>query len=276
MDDDIVYTNGVYKWYGELLANENVTIRLKKGEIVSLLGPNGAGKTTLVKQIYGEIRPSKGEIRVLGNKPTDRRIKKRMGVIPQDCHPYGDLTVFDNVYYMGRLKGLSKHEAEKNTNQLLKKLDLEDRRGIIARELSGGLMRRVLIAMALVNEPEFIVLDEPTVGLDPEARREVWELLLELKREGRTMLLTTHYLDEAERLADRIYFINKRVILSGTPSEIKGRFSTIYEVIDYSTGTVHYVEEEKIKEFVQSLKGKFEVKLPSLEDIYLKVVKNDS
>jgi ABC-2 type transport system ATP-binding protein len=272
---NVIEVKNVWKMYGKLVANEDISMKVNEGEIVALLGPNGAGKTTLVKQIYGELSPNKGEIKVLGKKPTDRQIKKLIGVIPQECEPYGDLTVWDNIYYMGRLKGVSKEVIKNRGEELLNRLDLSSKRNTLARDLSGGLKRRTLIAMALINNPKLLILDEPTTGLDPEARREVWEILIDMKREGRSMLLTTHYLDEAERLADRIYFLNRRIIVEGTPAEIKEKFADWYEVIDYTNGKVYKAKgEEELKKLIMNLNGKFEVRLPSLEEIYLQVIRN--
>ncbi|QGA55510.1 ATP-binding cassette domain-containing protein [Sulfolobus sp. E5-1-F] len=271
----VIEVNNVWKAYGKIIANEDITMRVKEGEIVALLGPNGAGKTTLVKQIYGELNPTKGEIRVLGRKPTDRHVKKFLGVIPQECEPYGDLTVWDNIYYMGRLKGVSKDEIKKRGEELLERLDLKSKRNTLARDLSGGLKRRTLIAMALINNPKLLILDEPTTGLDPEARREVWEILLNMRKEGQSMLLTTHYLDEAERLADKIYFLSRKIIVEGTPTQIKEKFADWYEVTDYTNGKVYRVKgEEELKKIVMSINGKFEVRMPSLEEIYLQVMKD--
>ena len=272
---NVIEVKNVWKMYGKLVANEDISMKVNEGEIVALLGPNGAGKTTLVKQIYGELSPNKGEIKVLGKKPTDRQIKKLIGVIPQECEPYGDLTVWDNIYYMGRLKGVSKEVIKNRGEELLNRLDLSSERNTLARDLSGGLKRRTLIAMALINNPKLLILDEPTTGLDPEARREVWEILIDMKREGRSMLLTTHYLDEAERLADRIYFLNRRIIVEGTPAEIKEKFADWYEVIDYTNGKVYKAKgEEELKKLIMNLNGKFEVRMPSLEEIYLQVIRN--
>jgi ABC-2 type transport system ATP-binding protein len=272
---NVIEVKNVWKMYGKLVANEDISMKVNEGEIVALLGPNGAGKTTLVKQIYGELSPNKGEIKVLGKKPTDKQIKKLIGVIPQECEPYGDLTVWDNIYYMGRLKGVSKEVIKNRGEELLNRLDLSSKRNTLARDLSGGLKRRTLIAMALINNPKLLILDEPTTGLDPEARREVWEILIDMKREGRSMLLTTHYLDEAERLADRIYFLNRRIIVKGTPAEIKEKFADWYEVIDYTNGKVYKVKgEEELKKLIMNLNGKFEVRMPSLEEIYLQVIRN--
>lgn len=270
-----IEVKGVWKLYGKFVANEDVNMNVEEGEIVALLGPNGAGKTTLVRQIYGEITPSRGEVRVLGRKPTDRSIKKLMGVVPQETRPYGQLTVWDNIYYMGRLKGMGKEETVRRVRELVDILDLKDKVNVNAMDLSGGLRRRTMIAMAMVNDPKLIVMDEPTTGLDPEARRKVWEVLLDTKRQGKSMLLTTHYLDEAERLADRIYFLSRKVIVEGTPAQIKEKFADWYEVIDYASGKVIRVKgEDELKEVINKLNGKFEVRLPSLEEIYLEVVKD--
>ncbi len=270
-----IEVKGVWKLYGKFVANEDVNMNVEEGEIVALLGPNGAGKTTLVRQIYGEITPSRGEVRVLGREPTDRSIKKLMGVVPQETRPYGQLTVWDNIYYMGRLKGMGKEETVRRVRELVDILDLKDKVNVNAMDLSGGLRRRTMIAMAMVNDPKLIVMDEPTTGLDPEARRKVWEVLLDTKRQGKSMLLTTHYLDEAERLADRIYFLSRKVIVEGTPAQIKEKFADWYEVIDYASGKVIRVKgEDELKEVINKLNGKFEVRLPSLEEIYLEVVKD--
>ena len=272
---NIIEVNHVWKYYGDLLANEDISMFVKEGEIVALLGPNGAGKTTLVKQIYGELTPTRGEIRVFGKKPTDRGIKRMMGVVPQEVEPYEDLTVWDNIYYMGKLKGMKKDEIKKRGEELLEMLDLKEKRNSLVRDLSGGLKRRTLIAMALINNPKLVILDEPTTGLDPQARREVWEILLNMKKEGQSMLLTTHYLDEAEKLADRIYFIYKRILIEGTTAEIKEKFADWYEVIDYSAGKIYRVKgEEEVKKIISDIKGKFEVRIPSLEEIYLQVMKD--
>lgn len=275
MTEKLISVEHVWKLYGNLVANEDISLSLYEGEIVALLGPNGAGKTTLVKQLYGELLPNKGKIIVLGHEPRNREIKKHLGVIPQEVEPYGDLTAWDNIYYMGRIKGVRGNEIRQRGEELLKRLDLYEKRNVLAMNLSGGMKRKVLLAMALINNPKVLILDEPTTGLDPKARREVWEILLELKKEGKSILLTTHYLDEAEKLSDRVYFIKKRVIFEGRTSEIKKKFSDWYEVIDYETGKVMRVKgEDELKETLINMKGRFEVRLPSLEEIYLEVFRD--
>jgi ABC-2 type transport system ATP-binding protein len=273
---DLIKIINVWKSYGKIIANEGVYMTVEENEIVSILGPNGAGKTTLLKQIYGELDPDRGEIIILGGRPNDVKVRKKLGILPQEVRPFGQLTVYDNLYYIGRLKGVNKKILTERIEELLRKVDLDNVKGKLARDLSGGMKRRLLLAMALVNDPDILILDEPTIGLDPEGRRKIWNLLLDMKKSGKSILLTTHYLDEAERLSDRIYFLNKKVLFSGTPSETKSRFAEWYEVIDYTNGKVYKVSGDKIKELVMSIQGKFEVRIPSLEDIYMVVFKEVS
>ncbi|EZQ12051.1 ABC transporter ATP-binding protein [Candidatus Acidianus copahuensis] len=267
----------VWKLYGKFVANEDISLTLYKGEIVSLLGPNGAGKTTLVKQLYGELLPNKGKITVLGNNPTNRKIMKSIGIIPQEVQPYEDLTVWDNIYYLGKIKGVKTKQIYERGEDLLRKLELLEKRNTLAMKLSGGMKRKLLLATSLINDPKLVILDEPTTGLDARARREVWNILLGLKKEGKSILLTTHYLDEAEKLSDRIYFINRKIVIEGLTSEIKEKFSDWYELIDYDSGkTIRIKGEDELKKVISNLNGKFEVRLPSLEEIYLEVFKDVS
>jgi ABC-2 type transport system ATP-binding protein len=264
---------GLSKSYGKVVALEDVSLEVRKGELVSLLGPNGAGKTTLVRHLYCELRPEKGFVRVLGVDPCDREVRLRMGVTPQEAQPYGDLTVFDNVYYAARVRGVPRDKAREMALETIRRLGLWEHRNRYVMDLSGGLRRRTLVAMAVVHSPEVLVLDEPTTGLDPMGRREFWDVLRQLKGEGRAILLTTHYMEEAEALSDRVYFINRKVLAEGTPAELRKRFAFYYEVIDLEEGKVYKVREDEVKEFVAKLRGKFEVRAPSLEEVYLEVMK---
>lgn len=264
---------GLSKSYGKVVALEDVSLEVRKGELVSLLGPNGAGKTTLVRHLYCELRPEKGFVRVLGVDPCNREVRLRMGVTPQEAQPYGDLTVFDNVYYAARVRGVPRDKAREMALETIRRLGLWEHRNRYVMDLSGGLRRRTLVAMAVVHSPEVLVLDEPTTGLDPMGRREFWDVLRQLKGEGRAILLTTHYMEEAEALSDRVYFINRKVLAEGTPAELRKRFAFYYEVIDLEEGKVYKVREDEVKEFVAKLRGKFEVRAPSLEEVYLEVMK---
>jgi ABC-2 type transport system ATP-binding protein len=273
MSPNAIEVVGLSKSYGKVVALEDVSLEVRKGELVSLLGPNGAGKTTLVRHLYCELRPEKGFVRVLGVDPCDREVRLRMGVAPQEAQPYGDLTVFDNVYYAARVRGVPRDKAREMALETIRRLGLWEHRDRYVMDLSGGLRRRTLVAMAVVHSPEVLVLDEPTTGLDPMGRREFWDVLRQLKGEGRAILLTTHYMEEAEALSDRVYFINRKVLAEGTPAELRKRFAFYYEVVDLEEGKVYKVREDEVKEFVAKLRGKFEVRAPSLEEVYLEVMK---
>jgi ABC-type multidrug transport system, ATPase component len=273
MSPNAIEVVGLSKSYGKVVALEDVSLEVRKGELVSLLGPNGAGKTTLVRHLYCELRPEKGFVRVLGVDPCDREVRLRMGVTPQEAQPYGDLTVFDNVYYAARVRGVPRDKAREMALETIRRLGLWEHRNRYVMDLSGGQRRRTLVAMAVVHSPEVLVLDEPTTGLDPMGRREFWDVLRQLKGEGRAILLTTHYMEEAEALSDRVYFINRKVLAEGTPAELRKRFAFYYEVIDLEEGKVYKVREDEVKEFVAKLRGKFEVRAPSLEEVYLEVMK---
>ena len=273
MSPNAIEVVGLSKSYGKVVALEDVSLEVREGELVSLLGPNGAGKTTLVRHLYCELRPERGFVRVLGVDPCDREVRLRMGVTPQEAQPYGDLTVFDNVYYAARVRGVPRDKAREMALETIRRLGLWEHRNRYVMDLSGGLRRRTLVAMAVVHSPEVLVLDEPTTGLDPMGRREFWDVLRQLKGEGRAILLTTHYMEEAEALSDRVYFINRKVLAEGTPAELRKRFAFYYEVIDLEEGKVYKVREDEVKEFVAKLRGKFEVRAPSLEEVYLEVMK---
>ena len=273
MNPNAIEVVGLSKSYGKVVALEDVSLEVREGELVSLLGPNGAGKTTLVRHLYCELRPEKGFVRVLGVDPCDREVRLRMGVAPQEAQPYGDLTVFDNVYYAARVRGVPRDKAREMALETIRRLGLWEHRNRYVMDLSGGQRRRTLVAMAVVHSPEVLVLDEPTTGLDPMGRRELWDVLRQLKGEGRAILLTTHYMEEAEALSDRVYFINRKVLAEGTPAELRKRFAFYYEVVDLEEGKVYKVREDEVKEFVAKLRGKFEVRAPSLEEVYLEVMK---
>ncbi|MGA7922673.1 MAG: ABC transporter ATP-binding protein [Thermoplasmata archaeon] len=206
-------------------ANDHLDLTVHRREILALLGPNGAGKSTFLKQVAGQLMPSEGSIRVAGIDMVARpkEAKDRIAVIPQECEPVGSLTVEEHVRYFGRIKSHDRHGSDAKVEDVLGKVGLLDKRGTLVRELSGGLKRRVLIGTALAGDSaELMLLDEPTTGLDPEARRSVWQLIEELRSEGRGILLTTHYIEEAEFLADRLVMIaHGRFVARGTVDEVR-------------------------------------------------------
>ncbi len=223
MEGAVLSTRGLRKSYGgrEVVAGLDLTLR--RGECYGLLGPNGAGKTTTLRMLLGLTGPDAGEISLLGRAvPQDaREARARVGVVPQMDNLDPDFTVRENLVVYGRYFGMSKAEVEAKVPRLLSLAALETRADARIQSLSGGMKRRLVLARALVNDPELIFLDEPTTGLDPQARHVMWERLRLLLREGRTILLTTHFMDEAERLCDRLGVIDHgRMLAEGTPREL--------------------------------------------------------
>jgi ABC-2 type transport system ATP-binding protein len=210
------------KQYGSLRAVDGIDCEVRSGEVFSFLGPNGAGKTTTVEILEG-LRPrTSGEVRVLGLDPWTQldRLRTRIGVIPQDFHFFPKLTPREAVRLYANL-----FAVKTDVDELLARVELTDKADDQFETLSGGQHQKLGVALALVNDPELCFLDEPTTGLDPRARRSIWDVIRQLRREGRTIFLTTHYLEEAEQLADRIAIINRgRIIASGSPTDIIARY----------------------------------------------------
>lgn len=207
------------KRYGSLLAVNGVSFTVSKGELFAFLGPNGAGKSTTVEIIETIRVPTSGKVRVLGLDVTRKKrdIVRRIGVLPQGFNSFDRVTVRESIQYYARLFG----RKTVDVNGLIELAHLKDKSHEQFKNLSGGLKQRLGIVIALVNDPEIVFLDEPTTGLDPRARREVWEVLLDLKKQGKTVFLTTHYMEEAELLADRVAIISQgRIIASGSPGEL--------------------------------------------------------
>jgi ABC-2 type transport system ATP-binding protein len=206
------------KRYGDLLAVNGVSFTVAKGEVFAFLGPNGAGKTTTVEIVETIRVPTSGTVRVLGMDVTRKKrdIVRRIGVLPQGFSSFDRLTVRESIQYYAQLFG-----GHTDVDGLIELANLKDKSREQFKNLSGGLRQRLGIAIALVNDPEVVFLDEPTTGLDPRARREVWEVLLGLKKQGKTVFLTTHYMEEAEFLADTVAIISKgRIIAIGSPDEL--------------------------------------------------------
>jgi lipooligosaccharide transport system ATP-binding protein len=213
------------KSYGDIVAVDHIDFNVRERECFGFLGPNGAGKTTTMKMIYGLARVEEGELRVLGlDARTQRReVKSRIGVVPQEANLDWDLTVRENLVQQALYYG---SHVDGRADELLELALLGGRKESKPRELSGGMQRRLLIARALINRPELIVLDEPTTGLDPQARLAIWDLLDQLKSEGVTLILTTHYMDEAERICDRLAIMdNGEIVDEGSPPELLERYN---------------------------------------------------
>jgi lipooligosaccharide transport system ATP-binding protein len=219
-----VAAHGLVKSYGDIKAVDGIDFEVRPGECFGFLGPNGAGKTTTMKMIYGLAAVDGGELRVLGLDMQRRRreVKARLGVVPQEQNLDRELTVRENLTIQALYHGMPE---DGRIDELLDFTLLANRADGRPAELSGGMKRRLLIARALVNRPELVVLDEPTTGLDPQARLAVWGLLDRLRSEGVTLLVTTHYMEEAERICDRLVIMDEgRIVAHGSPAELKERY----------------------------------------------------
>jgi ABC-2 type transport system ATP-binding protein len=214
-----IEVSALVKSYGEIRAVDGISFRVETGEVFSLLGPNGAGKTTTIEILEGLREREAGDVKVLGLDPwkAGYELHKRMGVIPQGFKFFEYPTPREALKYYATLFGVKNADI----GGILRKVLLEDSASVYFSKLSGGQKQKMGLALALVNDPELVFLDEPTTGLDPQARRAVWDVIRGLKHENRSVLLTTHYLEEAEVLADRVAIMNKgKIIVSGTPEEI--------------------------------------------------------
>ena len=225
----LIHARGLVKRFDELVAVDAIDFDVQKGEAFGFLGPNGAGKSSTMRMIGCVSPPSGGTLTILGLDPTRHgpEIRARLGVVPQQDTLDFELTVRENVIIYGRYFGLPRAELRERVDELLQFVQLDERADSKVEPLSGGMKRRLTIARSLVNDPDVMLLDEPTTGLDPQARHVVWDRLFRLKQRGVTLVLTTHYMDEAEQLCDRLVVMDKgRIVAEGSPLELIGRYST--------------------------------------------------
>jgi len=224
--DYAIYTSSLTKEFGEFKALNGLNLKVKKGEIYGLLGPNGAGKTTLIKVLCGLLTLSSGEAKVLGKNINHKNIASDIGYMPQETALYIGLTVHQNMQFYGKLFGMDDKLIEDRVSQLLDFVDLNNWRNELVQNLSGGMKHRASLACTLMHEPKLLFLDEPTVGVDPELRISFWDYFNNLKNDGTTILITTHYMDEARR-CDRVGFMNHgELIAEGKPQEILEKAGT--------------------------------------------------
>ena len=277
---NVIEVKGLKKSYGQVHAVRGVDLSIPAGEIFALLGPNGAGKTTTVEILEGFRSRDAGQISILGFDPQTqghaaRQWRDRIGIVLQSAADAGDLTVTETVEHF---RGY--YSKPRNTDEVIAAVGLENKTGALIRNLSGGQRRRLDVALGIIGSPELLFLDEPTTGFDPEARRAFWTLIEQLRGDGTTILLTTHYLDEAEALADRVAVINNGLIVEvSTPAELGGR-ATSKALISWRDGSqVKSEESDNPTSVVTRLTAQFggeipelTVTRPSLEDIYLKMI----
>lgn len=276
----VISVSGLRKSYGSITAVNGLSLEIEQGEIFALLGPNGAGKTTTVEILEGFRNRDSGEVRVLGFDPAGKgraaqQWRDRIGIVLQSTEDAGDLTVYESVSHFAHY-----YQNSKDPREVIELVGLTEKSDALGRTLSGGQRRRLDVALGIIGNPEVIFLDEPTTGFDPEARRAFWALIRKLRDEGATILLTTHYLDEAEALADRVAVINRGEIIEvSTPTQLGGR-ATSLATISWRDGDQFRSEKsanptEFISQLAQNFTGEIPeltIKRASLEDIYLEMI----
>ncbi len=276
----VIEVKGLKKSYGQVHAVRGVDLSIAQGEIFALLGPNGAGKTTTVEILEGFRSRDAGEVSILGFDPKTqghaaREWRNRIGIVLQSAADAGDLTVIETVQHFSGY-----YSNPRNVDEVLAAVGLEEKSGALIRNLSGGQRRRLDVALGIIGSPELLFLDEPTTGFDPEARRAFWALIQQLRGTGTTILLTTHYLDEAEALADRVAVINNGLIIEvSSPAELGGR-ATSQALVSWRDGNqIKTQATDNPTSVVTQLTAQFDgeipeltVTRPSLEDIYLTMI----
>jgi len=243
MTENLVEARGLTKKFGDFTAVDAIDFDIHKGEAFGFLGPNGAGKTSTMKMITTVSPITEGKLTVFGLDPATqgRSIRRRIGVVPQEDNLDVEMTVGENLYIYGRYHDMTRAQIAPKITELLEFAQLTDRRDSHVEPLSGGMKRRLTIARALINEPDLVILDEPTTGLDPQARHLLWDRLYRLKQRGATLIITTHYMDEAEQLCDRLVVMdNGRIAAEGSPSSLIRQYAT-REVLEIRFG----VDEDK-------------------------------
>lgn len=255
----VIRARDLRKTYGDFVAVEGIDFEVKRGEAFGLLGPNGAGKSTTMRMITSTLQRTAGELQILGKDPDKfgPEIRSHIGVVPQQDNLDRQLSVWENIFVYGRYFGLSRKFLKGKIEELLAFAQLEEKRNVKSDELSGGMKRRLTIARGLVNEPEVLLLDEPTTGLDPQARHVLWDRLFRLKELGVTLVLTTHYMDEAEQLCDRLIVMDKgKIMAEGSPAELIKKYSSkeVLEVRFGSSGNAEAAQKlEKIGDRLEVL-----------------------
>lgn len=296
---DAIVVKELTKKYGDLVAVNSISFKVRKGEIFAFLGPNGAGKTTTIEILECIRKPTSGEAYVLGYdvKRDKREIKRVIGILPQEFEAFDRLTVKENLEYFAGIYGV-----KQDVDKLIQLVGLEDKRDTLYKNLSSGLKKRLGVAIALVNNPEIVFLDEPTSGLDPQARRAIWNVISDLKRQGKTVFLTTHYMDEAEVLADSVTIIHKgEIIAQGTPEQLIEKFGKRSMLIikkcdekainilkdqgfeaefDGTSGSLKVIlnSQNDLRKIINALNsgkirfGELQLKSSSLEDVFLNLI----
>ncbi|HSQ87971.1 ABC transporter ATP-binding protein [Romboutsia sp.] len=270
----MIVIDNLTKKYKNITAVDNLNLEIKKGEFFGLLGPNGAGKTTLIKMLSTLTKPTSGTI-MIDDIYMDRnktKVKSKIGVVSQHINLEWELSAIQNLQLHGKLFGMQKDYMQKRIDELLKYIDLYDRKDEKVKNFSGGMKRKLMIARALLHEPEVLLLDEPTVGLDASVRRKLWDLMKGLNKDGMTVILTTHYIEEAEVLCNRVgFFNNGKLVALDTPKKLiekSGQF--VMECFDEGqTKTLFFENREDALKKATSINSSVNIRQSNLEDTFI-------
>lgn len=264
---------GLCKRFGDVEAVKGVSMKVDPGTCIGLLGPNGAGKTTMMAMMTGLLRPDSGQV-LFDGQVMDRgavKVKREIGIASQHINLDKELTVEENMEFAGRLYQMDKREIISRSQLLLEFLGLSEAGKRMAQNLSGGMKRKLMIGKALIHDPRYLFLDEPTVGIDPNARRDIWEFLEHQKRSGKTILLTTHYIEEASRLCDRVLLMDQGAVFKeGTPQELTreiGDYKVEYETV-YGKESRFFKTLSQAKEWAKEVQGTCSILPSTLEDVF--------
>jgi len=275
---DLIVVKNLVKQFGDFTAVNGINFSVKQGESFGLLGPNGAGKSSTMRIIGATSQRTSGEVLILGKDPEQAgpQIRAHLGVVPQQDNLDEELTCAENLYIYGRYFGLPKITVKNKLDELLEFAQLQDKKNSKVKSLSGGMKRRLTIARALVSDPDILMLDEPTTGLDPQARHILWDRLFRLKEKGVTLLITTHHMDEAEQLCDRLMVMDKGEIMAeGSPADLIKKYST-KEVLEVRFGSDRNSQMvEKLQSFAERLEelpDRLLLYTESGEDLLAKIV----
>lgn len=267
--------DNVRKAFGRTLAVDGLSLDVRRGEVIGLLGPNGAGKTTSVNLAVGLLQPDSGRVAFDGSGPHDPAVRRRIGVAPQALAVYDELTGEENVRFFGQMQGLSGAQLKERSRRALEMVGLSDRRAGRAKTYSGGMKRRLNLAVALVHEPELLILDEPTAGVDPQSRNAIFVNIEELNAGGVTIIYTTHYMEEAERLCDRVAIVDHGRLMAldtvDTLITAHGGRRVLHAVTD--RGELRVETDDPVAELNRLQQSerllRFELQRPSLEAVFL-------
>jgi len=271
----VIEISGLTKTYGAVRAVDNITLSIATGEVFGLLGPNGAGKTTVIKMTTALSRPDSGRCAINGFDVVrfPYEIKKQIGVVPQENNLDRELTAYENLLIYGMLHRVG--DKEKKIAEALKMVDLWDRRDSVVSGFSSGMQRRLLLARALLPEPPVLFLDEPSIGLDPQIRRQMWDMIRKTKKAGRTVVMTTHYIEEAEALCDRVGILTRgKLIALGSPDHLKNSVGKyIVEFIDTEGGLRQQIckSREAALDAARELNTRVTIRRSNLEDVFIQL-----